>query len=80
MRLRDAMVLTLSLESCGIAGSPFELGGIVISQTPYSFLVIGWDVLFQLSNAVSRGEPKVGWCSLKSPIRTASFAPGAHSR
>ena len=55
---------TLSLESCGIEGWPF-LPGTVTSKTPNSFLVIGVASRFQ---------------SLKSPIRYARRAFGAHSR
>lgn len=36
---------TLILESCGIEQTPGDFGGTVISQTPYSFFFIGWDVL-----------------------------------
>lgn len=40
---------TLILESWGIAHSPVGVGGTVISQTPKLFLVIGWEMRFQLS-------------------------------
>jgi hypothetical protein len=41
--------LTLSFESCGMAQTPSNLGGTVISHTPNSSFFIGCEVLFHSS-------------------------------